>query len=147
MICIYLLNDRDVSLIGETLPSPTLDHEAKIILYEAVASFLFMFLVIIYSRPRRNVSSTQQAAFISASLFFVIMCFNSFSGASVNFVHTFAPALVRTMFSGVPLRLSVLYYLCGQGIGYGSAGLIAWWINSSSAAKLFRVVTTNSKHD
>lgn len=147
IICVYFIFERDTGLLGETLPGPTLNSEAKVILYEAIGSFLFMTLINIYSRPRRNVSATQQVGLIATALFFVIMCFNGFTGASLNFVRTFSPALVRTVFSGVPMRLSVLYYLIGQAAGYGAAGLLAWFFNNAAHARLFRAVTSSSKYD
>jgi glycerol uptake facilitator-like aquaporin len=147
VICVYFVMNNDTTLIGETLPSTTLSNDAKVILYEAIGSFLFMVLINLYSRPRRNVSAMQQAGFISAGLFFVILCFNGFTGASLNFVRTFAPALVRSIFSGVPMRVSVLWYLIGQSIGFGSAGLLAWFVNSAYVTKLFRVITSSSKND
>lgn len=147
IICVYFLFDTDTSMLGETLPGPTLNNDAKVILYEAVGSFLFMLAIALYSRPRRNVSANQQAGLISTALFFLMLCFFGFTGASLNFVRTFSPALVRTIFSAVPIRFNVLYYLLGQGIGFGAAGLLCWFLNTASHAKLFHAITTSSKYD
>lgn len=147
VIAVYFCMDKDTSQLGETLPGPGLDHEWKVITYEAAASFLFMTLINIYSRPRRDVSASEQALFLGSSLFFIVMGFNGFTGASVNFVHTLSPAVVRSIFSGVALRTSVVYYLIGQAAGYGGAGLLAWFLNSASHMRLFRTITSNAKED
>lgn len=147
IVGVYFCMDRDTSMLGETLPGPGLDHEWKVLIYEAVASFLFMTLINIYSRPRRDVSAGEQAVFLGASLFFITMAFSGFTGASVNFVHTLSPALVRSIMSGVPLRTSVVYYLIGQAIGYASASFLAWFMNTASHMRLFRTITSSSKDD
>ena len=145
IVMVYFVQGRDTGLLGEPLPSAAIGHEAWIILYEAAACFLFMTLINVYSRPRRDVNAHEQAMFIGAVLFFIVMGFGGYTGAALNPVHTLAPALVRSIFSGVALRTNVVYYLMGQAIGFTLAGIFAWFINSRTNLHRFRAVTTVQK--
>lgn len=145
IVLVYFVQGRDTALLGETLPTEFIGDEAWIILYEAAACFLFMSLINVYSRPRRDVSAHEQAMFIGAVLFFLVMAFGGYTGAALNPVHTLAPAIVRSIFSGVPMRTNVIYYILGQAIGFVSAGLFAWFINSKTSLHRFRAVTTQEK--
>ncbi len=147
LLAVFLVQGRDTSLLGETLPSALVTRDEFIILYEAAASFLFFSLITLYSRPRRDVSALEQSAFIAISLFFVIMGFGSFTGCSVSATHTLAPAIVRSMFLHVPLRFNVIYYLSGQAIGFFTAGALNWVVNRSSLLNRIRGATTVSKED
>ncbi len=147
LLFVFLVQGRDTSLLGETLPSALVTRDEFIILYEAAASFLFFSLITLYSRPRRDVTALEQSAFISISLFFVVMGFGSFTGCSVSATHTLAPAIVRSIFLRVPLRFNVIYYLSGQAIGFFTAGALNWTINRSSLLKRIRGATTVSKED
>ncbi len=147
ILAVFLVQGRDTSLLGETLPSALVTHVEYIILYEAAASFLFFSLITLYSRPRRDVSALEQSAFIAISLFFVVMGFGAFTGCSVNPTHTLAPAIVRSMFDHVPLRFNVVYYITGQAIGFFSAGALNWFINKSSLLARIRSATTVAKED
>jgi glycerol uptake facilitator-like aquaporin len=147
LMFVYLVQGRDTALLGETLPSELVTRESYIILYEGAASFLFYTLITLYSRPRRDVSALEQAAFISISLFFIVMCFGPFTGASVSAVHTLAPAIVRSMFDLVPIRSNVGYYCLGQAIGFFAAGALNYFINKTSLLTRIRCATTAAKED
>jgi glycerol uptake facilitator-like aquaporin len=129
IIFVYFMQSSDASMLGDTLPSAKLGSEAEVIAYEAIASFLLMSLINVYSRPRRDVSSTEQARFIAMILFVITLTFHELTGASMNFARTFAAALIHSLFSSTAMPVSVVYYLCGQAIGFSAAGLLAWSIS------------------
>lgn len=147
IICVYFIVGRDTSQIGETLPSPTLSNEAEVIIYEGIASFLFMLGLTIVAKPRRDITAAEQTQFAGLAVLILTLAFGTYTGCSLNVVRTFAPALVRSIFSAVPMRLSVLYYILGQAIGYALAGVVGWLLNSDAMMKRFQAVTTNDKEE
>ena len=145
IVLVYFVQGRDTSLIGEARPSAIIGHEAWVIAYEGAAAFLFMTLVNVYSRPRRDVNAHEQSMFIGSVLFFLVMCFNAYTGAVINPVKALVPAIVRSIFSGVALRTSLLYYILGQASGFALAGALSWAINSRHHLRRFRAITTTQK--
>ncbi len=147
LLFVYLIQGRDTSLLGETLPSALITQDVHIFCYEGAASFLFFSLITLYSRPRRDVTALEQSAFIALSLFFIIMGFGQYTGSAVNPVHTLAPAIVRSIFLQLPLRFNVVYYISGQAAGFFVAGALNYFTNKTSLLKRIVGATTVSKEE
>ncbi len=147
LLFVYVVQGRDTSLLGETLPSALVTRDIHIFCYEGAASFLFYSLILLYSSPRRSVTALEQSAFISLSLFFVVMGFGGFTGSAVNPVHTLAPAIVRSIFLQVPLRFNVIFYLLGQAAGFFVAGALNYFIIKTSLLTRILGATTQTKSD
>lgn len=140
IFAVYLVMRADTNKLGETVPSSRLLHDSEVILYEGIAAFLFMSLVNVFSRPRRDVQASEQAFFIAALVFMLHLCFGDLTGCAITYVRTISPALVRSIFSGVPLRLNILYYLIGQASGFFLAGVLAWFISKEFADKFDSII-------
>jgi len=146
-LMVWLVQGRDTSLIGESYPSDLVTKDVYSMFYEGAASFLFMVLLNLYSRPRRDVSAQEQCGFIALSVFFIVMSFGSYTGANFNAVRTLAPAVLRSILSGVSLRPSVGFYIVGQAAGFALAGVLSWVMNKSAFMQRFCAVTSAAKHD
>ena len=145
IVLVYFVQGRDTGLIGEARPSAIIGNEAWIIVYEGTAAFLFMSLVNFYSRPRRDVNAHEQSMFIGAVNFFLVMSFNAYTGAVSNPIKALVPGIVRSIFSGVSLRTSLVYYIIGQASGFATAGALAWAINTRAHLHRYRAITTTPK--
>lgn len=135
ILFVYFVQGSDSSKLGDTLPGKTLGSDAEVIAYEAFASFLFMSFINVYSRPRRDVSAAEQSRFIAAILFVMTLTFYELTGSSMNFARTFASALIHSLVSSTAMPVSVVYYLCGQAIGFAAAGFVAWSVNKEWGAR------------
>jgi glycerol uptake facilitator-like aquaporin len=145
---VYLVQGRDDRYLGEPFPSALVTHDAYIILYEAAAAFLFWSLVNCYSAPRRaSITALEQTISITFAMILIKLCFSGYTGASLNLARTLGVAFVRSICGGIPMRLNVIYYVIGQGLGFGLAGTGVWIVNRTTLLRTIKSTISVKKNN